>query len=172
MKAGQGDPDWLRLFKLMSHEIMLIEGCPADANRDARLDEIVSLNGKLDAVQRLEDLRQAPRGPPQVSIRRLSPWRWRWITLIWTRRWRLIIRVLGWCSLRGGFPICASRSFNRRFVVFRTHSSRRVSGPVPRSASSLRLMSRLGALFVGGLILAALVALDALVFVVTHVAVL
>lgn len=60
MKAGQGSPEWLKLFRLMSAEFLLTEGCAeADGERKGRLAEIAALNGQLDAVQTLEDLRQA-----------------------------------------------------------------------------------------------------------------
>ena len=60
MKAGQGNPDWLRLFKLMSAEFSVAEGCADnDEERQARLSEIVELNKNLDAIQALENLRQA-----------------------------------------------------------------------------------------------------------------
>jgi ppGpp synthetase/RelA/SpoT-type nucleotidyltranferase len=60
MKAGQGSPEWLRLFKLMSVEFLVAEGCAE--NDDAGLDrrsEIIELNANLNAIQKLEDLRQA-----------------------------------------------------------------------------------------------------------------
>lgn len=60
LKAGQGDPDWLQLFRLMSAEFLLIEGCGSlDDGHQVRLAEIAALNKRLHAVQTLEDLRQA-----------------------------------------------------------------------------------------------------------------
>lgn len=60
MKAGQGSSGWLRLFKLMSQEFLIAEGCSAgDDDRQGRLSEISVLNTELDAIQTLEDLRQA-----------------------------------------------------------------------------------------------------------------
>ena len=60
MKAGQGSPEWRTLFRLMSAEFMLSEGCAQeDDGRDSRLEEIKALNAQLNAIQSLEDLRQA-----------------------------------------------------------------------------------------------------------------
>jgi ppGpp synthetase/RelA/SpoT-type nucleotidyltranferase len=60
LKAGQGSAEWLRLFKLMSAEFLVAEGCAEnDENRPERLSEIIELNASLNAVQKLEDLRQA-----------------------------------------------------------------------------------------------------------------
>jgi hypothetical protein len=57
LKAGRGDPDWLRLFKLMSAEFAVEENCEiADAQR---AEEITGLERKLDAVDTLERLSQA-----------------------------------------------------------------------------------------------------------------
>ena len=64
MKAGQGSPQWLRLFQLMSAEIALAEGC-GDAVvpevRRQRIREITGLEKQLKAVRTLEDIRQAVR---------------------------------------------------------------------------------------------------------------
>ncbi|MCC6946887.1 MAG: RelA/SpoT domain-containing protein [Bradyrhizobiaceae bacterium] len=61
LKAGQGDPGWLRLFQLMSGEFALEEGCiTIDANdHQKRVEEITALERKLDAVDTLERLSQA-----------------------------------------------------------------------------------------------------------------
>lgn len=60
LKAGTGDPDWLKLFRLMSAEFLLAEGCvSADSHRKERLVEIAELNKKLNAIDTLENLRQA-----------------------------------------------------------------------------------------------------------------
>jgi Region found in RelA / SpoT proteins len=57
LKAGRGDPDWLRLFKLVSAEFPVEEGCErADIQR---AEEIMRLERKLDAVDTLERLSQA-----------------------------------------------------------------------------------------------------------------
>jgi Region found in RelA / SpoT proteins len=62
MKAGEGDPAWLRLFYLMSIEFAYAEKCdplgPANGPA-ARLKEIRQLNAKLGAAGILEDLRNA-----------------------------------------------------------------------------------------------------------------
>ena len=62
LKAGRGDPQWLRLFKLMAAEFAAVEGCPLPADvpdRPGRLAEIKTLNQALNAAQTLEDLSQA-----------------------------------------------------------------------------------------------------------------
>ena len=62
MKAGEGDPDWLRLFLLMSLEFAYAEQCDplgSDNDKAARLAEIRKLNDKLGAASVLEDLRNA-----------------------------------------------------------------------------------------------------------------
>ena len=61
MKQGEGDPDWLKLFRLMSREFAHAEKCDplASADRPARLAEIRRLNDKLMAASVLEDLRNA-----------------------------------------------------------------------------------------------------------------
>jgi hypothetical protein len=62
MKSGEGDPDWLRLFFLMSLEFAYAERCdPLGAQNDkaARLAEIQQLNDRLGAASVLEDLRNA-----------------------------------------------------------------------------------------------------------------
>jgi hypothetical protein len=59
MKAGLGDQNWLRLFKLMSAEFAAEEGCPepADASGgDARIREIVELEKTLNAANTLDTL--------------------------------------------------------------------------------------------------------------------
>jgi hypothetical protein len=62
MKGGAGDPDWLRLFQLISMEIALAEGClPSEtpSARQLRVEELSALEQKLDAVAMLETLSQA-----------------------------------------------------------------------------------------------------------------
>lgn len=56
LKAGEGNPDWLRLFELMSSEFADAEGCPLvpyAPDRPARIAELRELDGKLSAVQTL-----------------------------------------------------------------------------------------------------------------------
>ena len=64
MKGGEGNPEWLRLFDLMSSELALAEECPeADhlpGHRD-RVAEIIELNRNLHALEVLEALRVAVR---------------------------------------------------------------------------------------------------------------
>ncbi len=57
LKAGKGDRDWLRLFRLMSEEFAVEEACQSPS--DERLLEITELEKKLDAVEILERLSQA-----------------------------------------------------------------------------------------------------------------
>jgi Region found in RelA / SpoT proteins len=63
-KGGEGDPDWLRLFDLMSSELAMAENCPEaehlPGHRD-RVTEIIELNRKLNALEVLEALRVAVR---------------------------------------------------------------------------------------------------------------
>lgn len=63
MKAGEGNADWLRLFRLMSEEFALSERCdgPKVGDRSARLAEIIRLNKDLNAIQILEDVRNATK---------------------------------------------------------------------------------------------------------------
>lgn len=63
MKAGEGDPNWLRLFKLMSDEFALAERCGdgVDGVRSHRLAEIRELNRQLGAADLLDDLRSVTR---------------------------------------------------------------------------------------------------------------
>jgi ppGpp synthetase/RelA/SpoT-type nucleotidyltranferase len=57
LKAGRGDTNWLRLFRLMSEEFAREEDCEA-ASAERTL-EITELEKKLDAVETLERLSQA-----------------------------------------------------------------------------------------------------------------
>lgn len=62
MKQGEGDPDWLALFCLMSQEFSYAEKCDqtdSEDSRRARIAEIRRLNSRLGAVRVLEDLRNA-----------------------------------------------------------------------------------------------------------------
>jgi hypothetical protein len=64
LKGGHGNADWLRLFQLMSAEIALAEGCAPDgdgAARPARIQELIELEKKLNAIHLLEDVRQGVR---------------------------------------------------------------------------------------------------------------
>jgi len=64
LKGGHGNADWLHLFQLMSAEIALAEGCAPDGDepvRPARINELIELEQKLNAIQILEDIRQAVR---------------------------------------------------------------------------------------------------------------
>lgn len=64
MKAGEGNPDWLKLFDLMSAELALAERCPEPPHlpsRKERVAEIIELNKKLNALSTLENFRHAVR---------------------------------------------------------------------------------------------------------------
>lgn len=64
MKAGQGDPEWLRLFQLMSAEFAHTEKCapvPGMPDRSKRIAELRDLNAKLGAASFLDDLKNATR---------------------------------------------------------------------------------------------------------------
>lgn len=59
MKAGEGSPDWLRLFQLMSAEFAVAENCPVllPGSREERIEEIRELDQRLRAIGVLEDLK-------------------------------------------------------------------------------------------------------------------
>lgn len=60
LKHGEGDPDWLRLFALVSAEFSHVESCPVHPAMPPRLDripEIRDLNANLKATGVLDDLR-------------------------------------------------------------------------------------------------------------------
>jgi hypothetical protein len=62
LKGGEGSPQWLRLFRLMSAEFAMAEGCPEPsdiASRPDRVREVRELERELKAVSNLENLRQA-----------------------------------------------------------------------------------------------------------------
>jgi len=64
MKAGEGAPDWLRLFELMSAELAMAERQPIAAHLPAqasRRAEIKDLDYKLGALATLENMRVAFR---------------------------------------------------------------------------------------------------------------
>ncbi len=61
LKGGEGNPDWLRLFLLMSSELADFEGtpvAPAAPSKPEREKEIKALDKKLRAINMLENLRQ------------------------------------------------------------------------------------------------------------------
>lgn len=62
-KAGEGSPDWLRLFRLMSEEFAVTEGCGdfVDTPTKHRLEEIRHLNDVLNAANVLDDLKNATK---------------------------------------------------------------------------------------------------------------
>lgn len=64
MKAGKGNPQWLRLFELMSAELAVAENCPQPNHlpeREERTREVRALDRELRAVDTLEQLRYAIR---------------------------------------------------------------------------------------------------------------
>lgn len=63
LKGGEGDPDWLRLFKLMSDEFALAERCEEGltVSRRERLLEIRDLNARIGALDLLENTRNVTR---------------------------------------------------------------------------------------------------------------
>lgn len=70
MKAGEGNPDWLRLFELVSAELALAEDCPVPDNlpdRPRRIEEIRDLNKRLGAIEVLDNLRYAARALDQLT---------------------------------------------------------------------------------------------------------
>jgi len=64
MKAGEGSPEWLRLFLLMSAEFAIAEKCSEPTglpDSPERLKAIVELDKRLDAVNTLENISHAVR---------------------------------------------------------------------------------------------------------------
>jgi hypothetical protein len=64
LKRGEGDPDWLRLFVLMSSEMAAREACPAvEGTGDAALrrEELRDLNRRLGALEKVNGLNYALR---------------------------------------------------------------------------------------------------------------
>ncbi|MGA3303788.1 MAG: RelA/SpoT domain-containing protein [Methylovirgula sp.] len=62
LKHGKGSPEWLRLFALVAAEFAYAEACPVNSqmpNRSARLKEIKDLNKALNAVDFLENIKNA-----------------------------------------------------------------------------------------------------------------
>lgn len=62
LKAGQGSPEWLRLFQLMSAEFARTEGCPEPSDgmsRRERVSEIIELDRQLQAAATLDNLSTA-----------------------------------------------------------------------------------------------------------------
>ncbi len=62
LKSGEGDPEWLRFFALMSSEFAVEEGCPVvpgtPEDRRERRTEIRDLNRRLNAVKSLDGFRR------------------------------------------------------------------------------------------------------------------
>lgn len=72
-KAGLGNRHWLRFFALVSSEIAVSEGCSpvpgTPENSAERLDELRALDGKLNALQSLDQLRLAVHAVTSVQQR-------------------------------------------------------------------------------------------------------
>jgi hypothetical protein len=59
LKGNQGNPRWLRLFKLMSAEFAVAEGCPEPPDvpsQIARVAEIKALDIELGAIKTLDEI--------------------------------------------------------------------------------------------------------------------
>jgi ppGpp synthetase/RelA/SpoT-type nucleotidyltranferase len=64
LKGDVGDPQWLRLFQLMSAEFALFEGCPEPPGVPShvqRIPEIIALDKALEATKNLDKLSHAVR---------------------------------------------------------------------------------------------------------------
>jgi hypothetical protein len=74
LKAGEGDPDWLRLFALMSAEFAVEEDTPIGAgvspDPNDRKSEIIALTRKLNAIPTLDGYNSAIRMIGTVTDRR------------------------------------------------------------------------------------------------------
>lgn len=60
MKSHDGDPDWLRLFELVSAEFCEEEGCPLNIlmpDKKERIKELIDLSKKLDALSVLDNIK-------------------------------------------------------------------------------------------------------------------
>jgi hypothetical protein len=71
MKGGEGSPEWLRLFALMSAEFALAERCPEPAGlpeRSERVREIKDLEIRLDAVKTLENITHVVRYTENIEV--------------------------------------------------------------------------------------------------------
>lgn len=63
LKAGQGSPDWLRFFEIMSSEFAIEENCAlvpgVSENQNERRSELRDLEQELSAIKRLDAYNQA-----------------------------------------------------------------------------------------------------------------
>ncbi|MGN7770766.1 RelA/SpoT domain-containing protein [Phyllobacterium sp. 22552] len=63
LKGGQGNPDWLRLFELMSSELALSEECAivpgTSPDSKVRKEELIELERRIGAIKTLESFKQA-----------------------------------------------------------------------------------------------------------------
>jgi hypothetical protein len=72
LKGGSGSPQWLRLFKLVSAEFALIEGCYEGADqppRPERLSEIRALERELGVLSYLENSSQVVRFTEKYAVK-------------------------------------------------------------------------------------------------------
>jgi hypothetical protein len=76
LKGGLGNPQWLRLFKLMSAEFSRFEGCPEQPDvppYSQRISEIKVLDKALEATKNLDKLSHAVRFTDISVIARQKP---------------------------------------------------------------------------------------------------
>jgi hypothetical protein len=72
MKGGEGSPEWLRLFALMSAEFAVTEKCaepPGLPDRAARVREIIELDKILNAADTLENIAHAVKYTENIDPR-------------------------------------------------------------------------------------------------------
>jgi hypothetical protein len=78
LKGSQGDLNWLRLFKLMSAEFAVAEGCPQPPGlpaRRERLGEIKALDRELDAIGTLDKLSHAVHYTDEALLSGIPGWK-------------------------------------------------------------------------------------------------
>jgi hypothetical protein len=100
MKAGEGNPDWLRLFALMSAEFAATEQCPEPPGvpaRPERVREIIELDKNLDATNMLENITHAVKYTESIDPR-ADP---EYYQIVYDRKKR-IVNVLPYYSVVAG----------------------------------------------------------------------
>lgn len=84
LKSGEGDPNWLRFFELMSSEFATEEGCPlvsgVPESARVRREEIIDLNSLLSAAVNLDSYirviqttERVSTGPGQIFMIQYDP---------------------------------------------------------------------------------------------------
>jgi hypothetical protein len=76
LKGGIGNPQWLRLFLLMSAEFAMFEGCPEPPDvppHNQRVSEIKALDKELEAATNLDKLSHAVRFTDTAVMPRNKP---------------------------------------------------------------------------------------------------